>query len=160
MKKAIIKSEFYRARLVSTPDYRAPSEDKVMMKFQKNGYSTEYINSARKDRKLNPQSDHHHPQLSFKVPFISNEINGIVRRALKIHGITARVSSPGPQIVGQLCQKQRPAAKCKVRECPIPRLNCAATFVVYQVKCNLCGNTYIGSTSKQLHYRKRTYSCR
>ena len=91
------------------------------------------------------------------MPFINNEINGIVRRALKRHGINARVINLRPQTVGQLCQKQRPAAKCKVRKCPIPHLNSTATFVVYQVKCNLCGNTYIGSTSKQLHYRTKEH---
>ena len=89
------------------------------------------------------------------MPFSSNEINGIVRRALKRHGINARVVNPRLQTVDQLYQKQRPAAKYKVRKCPVPQLNCTATFVVYQVKCNLCGNTYIGSTSRQLHYRAK-----
>ena len=158
MKKAIIKNEFNRARLVSTPDYRATSEGKVIMKLQKNGYSTEYINSARKDRKLHPQSNHRHTQLSFKMLFVSNEIDGIVQRARKRHGSNARVMSQRPQTVGQLCQKQRPAAKCKVRKCPIPQLNCSATFVSQMQP--LWEHLYRFHIQTAALSRKITYSCR
>ena len=40
---------------------------------------------------------------------------------------------------------------------PIPYLRCTTTYTVYMATCNICSNIYIGSTSRQLHYRAREH---
>ena len=39
----------------------------------------------------------------------------------------------------------------------MPHLNCTTTFVVYEVKCLLCKEIYIGSTTRSLHQRAKEH---
>ena len=64
-----------------------------------------------------------------------------------------------PKTIEQISSKPKPSQVCRLRKCPIKDhcQDCTKTHVVYEARCNLCPNNYIGSTTVALHYRARQH---
>ena len=148
-----------RAEDNSTCEFRREAIADITAKFTANGYTKESIkeaNGRRRSRQVNKPGKEA-CQLTIRVPYINNKINGMIRGALKKANINARLVNPRPPTALDLCRRSEPAQRCTMRKCPIPYLRCTTTYTVYMATCNICSNTYIGSTSRQLHYRAREH---
>ena len=87
------------------------------------------------------------------IPFISDRVDGLIHRALQQSNINARlVNSHSAVVFETSSSKRKPKPKCTMRQCLLPNIDCTASYAVYQVEYNMCNQTYIGSTSRQLHY--------
>ena len=77
----------------------------------------------------------------------------MIHRALQQSNINARlVNSHSAVVFETSSSKRKPKPKCTIRQCLLPNIDCTASYAVYQVEYNMCNQTYIGSTSRQLHY--------
>ena len=108
-------------------------------------------NSAEKKRKNN---DH---ELTFRFPFISNRLDSQIRRSLARKNMNARITHPHPQTLLQLAQPRTKQRECQLRNCPISYINCTTSFVINEITCDVCKDTYIGSTTRPLHDRAKEH---
>ena len=148
-----------RAEDNSTCEFRREAIADITAKFTANGYTNESIkeaNGRRRSRQVNKPGKEA-CQLTISVPTINNKINGMIRGALKKANINARLVNPRPPTTLDLCRRSEPAQQCTMRKCPIPYLRCTTTYTVYMATCDICSNAYIGSTSRQPHYRAKEH---
>ena len=154
VKRNAVKEELQRAKsLCSEDSTRRDAEQRMLMKFQANGYNCQQINRYTKNSRRRQQQRRDHSCI-FKVPFISDQFNGQLKRLLKKSSLDIRlVTQPAPSISRQLNKNKR-YQNCNLRSCPIqnPAI-CNATNVVYRATCSVCGQFYIGSTSPPFHKR-------
>ena len=132
--------------------------------LQLNGYPTEVIKKAKTERtkkkehsiRKNSKDEH----LNFKFPYISDNIDRQIKRIFKRENINIRLVRQGNTL--RQCLKRpsdRPA--CSLNGCPIKNSDiCHRKNVVYQLTCNVCRNTYIGSTIRPLHTRIKEHISR
>ena len=164
-KGAVIRNEFRRAKLNSTPDIQKDASTIITEKFKHNGYSKSFIRKTptpnnsnnRNGKKQNTGNDN---GLVLRIPCISDRINGLINRALRQNNIAARLVNPRPTTVFQASSSKRVLQlKCTMRQCPLANNNidCTTSYVVSQAKCDICSQTYIGSTSRQLHCRSKEH---
>ena len=147
-KRAVIQNEMQRAEDNSTCEFRREAIADITAKFTANDYTNELIkdaNGRHRSRQVNKPGKKA-CQLTIRVPSINNKINGMIRGALKRAKINARLAKPRPPTILDLCRRSEPAQRCTMRNCPIPYLGCTTTYTVYMATCNICSNTYIGST--------------
>ena len=86
-KGAVMRNEFRRAKLNSTPEFQKDASMIITEKFKQNGYSKSFIRKAttpnssnnRNGKKQNTGNDN---GLVLRIPFISDRINGLINRAL------------------------------------------------------------------------------
>ena len=159
-KNAIVNSEIQRAIRNSSPDNMTDAIESITHKLINNGYPTGSIQRAiRNNCKNKPRRSTHRKtsKLTFQIPFVNDQFDKQVKRALQRHHIDARVVHPGPQTLLQLAKPRTKPPGCSLRSCPIPHLNCTTTFVVYEVKCLICKEIYIGSTTRALHQRAKEH---
>ena len=160
IKNAVINSEIRRAMRNSSPDNVENAIKSVTKKLIDNGHPTRIIQHAihkqkqnKPRRNINKRTD----QLVFKIPFIDNRFDKQIKRALFRNNIDARIVHPRPQTLLQLAKPKTGPPSCNLRNCPIPHLECTASFVVYEIKCLLCNGIYIGSTTRTLHQRAKEH---
>ena len=159
-KMAIVKNELKRAKTNSTVDNVTGSTNTAITKLVNNGYPADMIKQVEraqggnKRRKPRPRTA---DQLTFRLPFISNRVDREIRRALDRHQIEARLVHPKPRTFLQLAQPKVEPPKCKSKKCPIKYIDCMRTYVVYEITCELCKATYIGSTVRALHERAKEH---
>jgi len=136
--------------------FRQQSRTAITDKLIRNGYHSNFIakSSRPRHRRDPPQPQ----QLVLRLPFISDKVNGMIRGALRKSGITARLVNPRPPTVLSIGKRRKPnKASCSMKECPVPYLKCTTPYVVYEAKCEICNETYIGSTSRPIHFRAREH---
>ena len=95
----------------------------------------------------------------FKMPFISDNVNHKVVKAFKSEGINVRICHQSFTLRQALRPKNPFPTSCALLNCPLkdPR-KCYQRKVVYEIKCNKCHSTYIGSTIRQLHLRVKEHN--
>ena len=156
VKKAIISSEIRRAVQNSSGENRTNAITSAIEKLKNNGYPAEKIKQVTQEKR----SARHHrkdPPLTFRFPFINNQLNTQIRRSLARHKINARLIHPRPQTLLQPAQPPIKSPECKLRNCPISYLKCTTCFVVYEITCEICKGVYIGSTTRALHERAKEH---
>ena len=94
-----------------------------------------------------------------QIPFISDQFTERIRRAIKTSGLRVIIRvRPGLQL-RHILKKLKYPRHCTKRNCPISDDNlCFRYNVVYRLKCMLCGEIYIGSTTRNLHDRAIEHS--
>ncbi|XP_065180434.1 uncharacterized protein LOC135810995 [Sycon ciliatum] len=157
VKMAVINNEYKRAQDNSTPEFAEEARRFISDKLAGNGYSAEHIIKARA-RRRNTSKQTKGKQLVFRIPYISDKVNGQVRQALKKNGITARLVNPRPPTIQELTKKKGEPEKCRMRECPMFRKKCTCRFAVYEATCHLCHERYVGSTGRQVHTRAQEHT--
>ena len=76
------------------------------------------------------------------MPYLSEELNGMIWHLLKVHKIDVRILNPTPT-------RQKNVVKCTMRKCPMKSARCTSCYVVYKGVCELCNSSYVGSTGRQ-----------
>ena len=92
-----------------------------------------------------------------KIPYVSKEFHGKVRRLVRDLNLPLRVITGKCRQVGQLGPNPVPTAKCLTR-CQICRalpekMSCRMGNLVYEACCKKCGESYIGKTARNLYCR-------
>jgi hypothetical protein len=97
------------------------------------------------------------PIFYLNIPFISDECNTLIKRALQPIGFHIRLSHRSKQLKEYFKSPSPPASfhhqQCKLRDCPLKGKLCFMKLIVYQITCNSCQQFYIGSTKKHFHLR-------
>ena len=93
------------------------------------------------------------PTFRMKMPFISDKVNGTIRRIFAREGINVQIVHASYSIRNALARRP-PQATCNKRNCPLsdPTM-CTKQSVVYIMTCKVCNQFYIGSTIRNLHTR-------
>ena len=159
IKRAIITNEIQRAIRNSSSEYRTDSIKAAINKLTNNGYPAQTIRStlqkSRHDKRHGRRKTDE--SLTLRLPFISNKFNTEVRRALRRYNINARLVHPRPRTLLQMAQPKPKPPVCKLRDCPIKQIRCTTSYVIYEVTCEICKATYIGSTIRPLHDRAKEH---
>ena len=153
----------------SSAEYEEESKCVVDNLLECNGYSNprSYIKyrapklytdpSGRDNTGNNTPSD----CVTLTLPFISDTVTNNIRRYIVSHKLPIRVIfKPGVTLKELLCSS-RPQDKlvCNNDECFIcpnfvtDKHRCTIMGAVYKVICNICGEYYVGETSRTLHER-------
>ena len=105
-------------------------------------------------RRGRPAKASEKPDLTLRLPFISDEFNRGAKQLLEKHNIAARLVNQRGTTLSDLTKKRRRAGsgECQRKLCPSPEI-CRKSHVVYLATCDLCGNRYVGMTVRQLHAR-------
>jgi hypothetical protein len=150
-----LQNEFQRVDDLShNSSTKAIAKAKLTSLFIRNGYSRtqqQQIISKRKNRRLPPIEN---ANTIFYLPFISDKFTERIRRAFIANNlnVTLRIQ-PGKQLRNVL-QKFKFPRHCEKRNCPIADDQiCFKNNVVYRLTCEICGEFYIGSTTRSLHER-------
>ena len=156
IKRNAIKEELHRAKsMCSDESSKQEAVQRTLNKFQANGYNRKKVNQyIRRSNSSTRKHQRHDQSCILKVPFVSDQFNGQLKRLIKKTSLDIRiVTQSAPSLFHQLNKNKR-YQQCNRPSCPIqdPTL-CNATNVVYQATCTVCGQFYIGSTSPPFHNR-------
>ena len=128
-KKMMIRNELQRTNKSSDESHREGSMDMVKRKLENNGC----------DKGMIPQQPYKHrtkrppPQFTFRMPYLSEELNGRIRHLLKVHNIDVRIVNPTPITIKQYAsQKQKNVVTCTMRKCLMISAKCTSCYVVYE----------------------------
>ena len=98
------------------------------------------------------------PTFTFRIPFASDHLNHQIRRTLAKHDIQARLVNPRGRTIKDLRRlpDASPVKICHNKSCPAPGI-CQQSNVVFVATCILCGEFYVGKTTRKLHDRAREH---
>ena len=159
VKRALVKSEIQRADMISTDKHKKEALDKITTKLQNNGYPKDWIMQSLpldQSKGRRPREGRKKPDLSLRLPFISDEFNRGAKQLL--HNITTQLVNQRGTTQSNLTKKRRKTCSddCQRKLCPAPDI-CQKSHVVYLATCALCGKRYFGMTVRQLHARSLEY---
>ena len=160
--KIEVAKNFYRSakKSSSSPEYEEESYKIVDHLLQCNGYSNprQMISCHIKQspNTINKASS----TACLNLPYISEQISNQILKFIKTSGLPIRVVfTPGKKLKDLFCSS-RPydKPKCEISNCLIcPRLDdgkdCSIVCPVYLVKCNHCGEYYVGESCRSCHER-------
>jgi predicted GIY-YIG superfamily endonuclease len=139
---------------------RKREREKFIRKLRINGHTT--IPYLSLNNFYNPrQCNDDRPIFYLTIPFISDQVDTMVRRCFRHLDYQIRISHKGTNtnnIINR--QKRTPPTrngKCNLPNCLMNNDLCYNSMVVYEAKCNACSKSYIGSTKKFLHTRVREH---
>ena len=157
IKRNAIRCELNRAQsLCSTDEQRSEATKAMTQKFKSNGYTNQDIRRYQKKfiRRKVSSNDPTAFSSVMKVPFISDNFNGHLKRLIKKSGLDICVVTQPAKSLSRLLNKVQRYRKCNKSSCQIrDDAKCFATNVVYKAQCDLCSEFYIGSTSPPFHER-------
>jgi hypothetical protein len=91
------------------------------------------------------------------IPFLSNTLEYKIRKALRDLNLNIVISHKSTQLK-QLLSVKRNNDTCHLTGCKLKNDLCLVRGTVYHIKCNLCGDNYIGSSWRYLHLRYKEHS--
>ena len=154
VKRNMIKSEFRRVTaLSSSQDAKITVPNILSDRLLRNGYPLSQVKKHRA-QSLPLQPPPPDPVTYISLHFESEEFSRQVRKAIQHSGLNIGLRfSPTTQL-RHILKPNLYTKTCMKRTCPIaiPQ-HCLTRFVVYQLDCVLCGDSYIGSTSRTWHER-------
>jgi hypothetical protein len=134
-------------------------------------YKKQYINRLKKNEhalipKLNnrPKRSYTQPEepVYLSIPFISDECNTRIKKALKPIGMNVRIVHKGKQLRHILHPPSNKlptrSGSCELSNCNLNNHLCYRKLVVYKCLCLQCDQFYIGSTKKFLHIRIKEHN--
>jgi hypothetical protein len=86
------------------------------------------------------------------IPYINNTVDYQIRKSIKELGLNVIISHKSTQLKHLLSSK-RPKETCNLPGCTLKSNICLVKGSVYLIKCNLCRESYIGSSWRHLHLR-------
>ena len=172
-KTAVLTSQVKRAiRIGSDMITRKRGLDKVTALFRKNGYPKKLVEKhIRKERgkrstgELSQKTREERQQLNKKtvyvrLPFISDNMSSKIKSVTRASGLPVKVAWTNQNTI----KKQLVRSAIQSTPCPSGRQHCHACHaglqnkchiknVVYQLECSLCGDKYVGETSRPVRLR-------
>jgi hypothetical protein len=101
------------------------------------------------------------PVFYFNVPFISDAMDGMIKKTLKPLGLRIRLSHKTKRLktVFQSSSNAAPtrSKKCELKNCLVKSNLCYRSNVVYKISCISCNVFYIGSTRRFFHIRVKEH---
>ena len=94
VKRALVKTEIQRANSISTDEHKKEALERMTTKLQNNGYPRDWVmHSLPQDQRKRgrPAKASEKPDLTLRLPFISDEFNRGAKQLLEKHNITARL---------------------------------------------------------------------
>jgi hypothetical protein len=150
MKKNIINNE--RSRIIQRCT-KVEDQQENVNKFDnllyKCGYPRNFIERTHSTNLSTAGNTHHNDWFYLKMPFINDKINWGIKSIFRAENIPIRLYHQNKSLRGVLKRKSQSSQDCS---CQFNRV-CHNRNVVYEVKCLLCHNSYIGSTIRSLHQR-------
>ena len=98
--------------------------------------------------------------MTLKLPYISEEVSCEIRKFINSKKLPIKVIfKPGTKLKEIFCSSRPhdkqicPSANCKI--CPnLPEgCNCQVQCPIYRITCEICGERYIGESSRSIHDR-------
>ena len=117
--------------------------------LRSNGYSEEFIHKTYNTNRSIPRNTQSIEWFYLKIPFVNDRINWGLRSIFRSEGIPVRFYHQNKSLRNILKPKMQSHEICT---CPFNSI-CYQKNIVYEVKCLLCQQIYIGSTIRILHTR-------
>ena len=158
-KKHYIKNE--RNRIVNNCSNK-DSAKRHLTEFNKilkvNNYPDSFINCPHtrpgtSNSRMEERNESNVEFSYFNFPYINDGINRRIRNCFQREGLNVRLYHKTFSLRSALKSKQTSIRKCNKKDCNLDNKLCFRKDVVYEVICNKCSNTYIGSTIRPLHDR-------
>jgi hypothetical protein len=92
------------------------------------------------------------PKFYLSIPYISDQIEYKIKNALKGLGVSIQIAHKGTKLKHTIT-KSNQKMKCTMRGCSLKNNLCMVRGSVYDIRCNQCGDFYIGSSWRYLHTR-------
>jgi hypothetical protein len=118
-----------------------------------NGHPQNALKPPKVQRPPGKKSDQ---KFFLSIPYVNDEIQYKVRNALKELGVRIHIAHKGSKLKHST-NKFKEKAKCVMRGCRLNNDLCLVKGAIYEVKCNQCGQTYIGSSWRYLHTRYKEH---
>jgi hypothetical protein len=128
-------------------------------KLHRNGFN--HTPNLKKPPLTNVSNEPSQP-FYLSIPFVNDELNTKIKKALKPLNLHVRIVHKGKQLQHILTNPDRRppsrTGKCELNGCTLKNDNCFKKMVVYKVECMKCKLFYIGSTKKFLHTRIKEHN--
>ena len=157
MKEQIVKNE--RQRIADRCDSNTEKKRelaKFQQRLERNGFSEIQRTRNKRDGRGKSYSCFNDTPLFFSVPFVSDALNGRLRRMFLKAGVKVVIAHKGRSL-RNILQKTIPQRKCSIPNCTTPKHLCHRSNVVYQLTCRGCNAKYIGMTRRHLHTKIREH---
>ena len=163
VKSSTVKNMYSEAEKLSSDKTQREHSFKILDKLlYNNGYTDprKIYESSRK-RKYTTKTVTNEEKTVLQLDFISDSISNKIRNYIKKNKLPIKVTfTPGVKLKDLICQN-RPLDKRKCinnscNACPLiskQNEDCQAKNIVYKVKCNICGEFYIGECYRCAHER-------
>ena len=177
-KIAVLKSQITRAiRIGSDGPAKERGIDKMKRLFTLNGYPDKIIkehiriekkkHEARREttreqqeQRRRQRKENRKRKTHIRLPFISDRVAAQVRRVTRNSGLPVEIAwTNGNTLKKQLTRSRLnplpcPSGNRRCYSCHAGLKNkCSTKNVVYELKCDQCGDTYIGETSRPVRLR-------
>ena len=118
-----------------------------------NGYPESLIHRTRKWKRNRHQRVQDVAYQYLKMDYVNDDLDRKIRNIFRKEGINIRITRRTKTLRSAL-RKRRLEGSCALSNCSIrdPKV-CFRRNIVYQVRCEKCEQTYIGSTVRPLHIR-------
>ena len=181
VKMGVATQQFRRAlSLSSGPELEVKSLEKIENLLKGNGYTDEAIRKALKRSKAEPKVKGEHPmEVSvLKLPFRSDDLHKQVNKLCKESKLSIRVVyEQGRSLQKRLSRSAYRKTSCTVHDqyveqermtkrsrgkprndciscqCGVSPDKCDQQGVVYSLKCNICGDEYVGESVRTIRAR-------
>jgi len=149
-----IRNELKRIedRCSTSTDKEAHHEEFGEM-LKKNSYPENMVKFCKDVRKVKKRKKApiYDDFVYFKFPFVNDVIHRRVQAIFRKNGLPTRIYDKNYTLRNALSKRKLPP--CKLNKCTLANKLCNIKMCVYEMKCNGCQETYIGSTVRQLHTR-------
>jgi hypothetical protein len=150
MKMNIIRNERSRiSERCTTTTTRVRHNKQFDNLLVSNGYPKSFIDKSYKCKRQSIGS----PQNEFRIPFVGDEFSRKLKSIFHAEGLKVRFYHSNKSLRSLLAKKPNhqscTSVTCKFRNSGL----CSRHHVVYEVSCNTCRSSYIGSTVRTLHIR-------
>ena len=143
----------------STEEYAEESRQKVDKLLKNNGYPDP--RPIRSSKVSTTSYTHSTPNTCIiTLPYISDSFTDHINSYIRTSGLPVRlVLTPGKKLHQLFCSSRphdRPVCNltnCIVCPCMSGKYDCSVKGVVYNITCDLCGEFYVGETSRPVHDR-------
>ena len=156
-KLAFIRNEKQRIQARCT---NASDANRHLNAFQKRLVGIGYDNNDVSSQIRHGQRDSIRTPYAFnmQIPFVGDHFNRQLRNILTDTGLQVRLCHRSHTLRQILNPVQRqPTTICGLRNCELHNHLCLRSMVVYMVKCQTCSACYVGSTTREFHYRYREH---
>jgi hypothetical protein len=122
-------------------------------KLLANNYPQQLINKWTLSTTQRNRSQMNSKIFYLSIPYINDGINNMIKRSLRPLGLNIRLSHKNRKLKSWIkASTNQPIINCSLANCRLKNEHCLKSMVIYECKCT-CGDTYIGSTERQLHIR-------
>ena len=151
-KCAFITAEFHRVKRNTPAEYFHKALGMIKNKFLSNGYPEDFINNTLNFKSVDNMDNRPNFISYIKISYVSQQRNNLIKRLLhnteldkKIRLIFTTEKNLGLSL---RVKKEHLRCQSECISCPTAEIKgaCFVVFVVYLVKCNLCGAVYVGQT--------------